>query len=223
MCENRHVDRRPSIVAVAGFSSNVGKTALACRLIESLPGWEAIKVTKGHYRSCGKDPETCCVSHLLSDTPLILTGRDANYAAGKDTARFWDSGAANVHWVIATKQQVADGVRDALGRVAPGCPGVVIEGTGFLTEVPADFVVMVARPDSAEVKQSARRVLGMSDALFVSGSSRGDGAAIEAIRVMLEERRVTSGLPPVVFEDEFGRLVGLVEARCVHCRTLTGS
>jgi molybdopterin-guanine dinucleotide biosynthesis protein len=201
------------IVAVGGFASNVGKTTLACRLIDAMPGWEAIKVTKGHYRSCGKDPETCCVSHLLTDAPLVLSGRDANYVPGKDTARYWDSGAANVHWVIATKQQVADGVREALGRVSASCPGVVIEGTGFVVDVPVDFVVMVARTDATDVKQSARRVVPMSDALFVSGPVEDRDRSVGTIRSMLDERSVACDLPSVVFEDEFDRLCGMISAQ----------
>ena len=49
--------KRPIIVAVSGLSSNTGKTTLVCELLERLPGWEAIKLTRGHYRSCGKDPK----------------------------------------------------------------------------------------------------------------------------------------------------------------------
>src|SRR5205823_9209615 len=92
--------KRPMIVAISGFSSNTGKTTLACELLKRLPGWEAIKLTRGHYRSCGKDPSGCCVSDLLRDEPLIRSGREANYEKGKDTGRFWDAGATNVHWVI---------------------------------------------------------------------------------------------------------------------------
>ncbi|HWP52632.1 MAG TPA: hypothetical protein VN476_00790, partial [Pyrinomonadaceae bacterium] len=55
----------PTIVAVSGLSSNTGKTTLVCELLRRLPGWEAIKLTRGHYRSCGKDPDGCCVSELL--------------------------------------------------------------------------------------------------------------------------------------------------------------
>src|SRR5919112_2606530 len=110
-----------TLVAVGGFSSEVGKTALVCELLRALPGWEAIKVTRGHYRSCGKDPHACCVSHLLGDEPLIRSGRRETYTPGKDTGRYWDAGAANVHWVIATDAQVEEGVRLALERVeAPG-------------------------------------------------------------------------------------------------------
>src|SRR5258705_11228758 len=81
---------RPAIVAISGFTSEVGKTTLLCELLRGLPGWEAIKMTRGHYRSCGKDPHSCCVSHLLSDEPVIRSGRDLTYTKGKDTGRYWD-------------------------------------------------------------------------------------------------------------------------------------
>src|SRR5260370_12921271 len=91
---------RPTIVAVSGLSSNTGKTTLMCDLLERLPGWEAIKLTRGHYRSCGKDPQACWVSDLLRDEPLIRSGREQNYETGKDTCRFLDVGAAHAHRVI---------------------------------------------------------------------------------------------------------------------------
>src|ERR1051325_6657561 len=91
---------RATIVSISGFSSEVGKTTTLCELLRLLPGWEAIKVTRGHYRSCGKDPQACCVSHLLSEEPVIRSGREQTYALGKDTGRYWEAGASNVHWLI---------------------------------------------------------------------------------------------------------------------------
>lgn len=38
---------RPLIVAVGGFTSEVGKTTLLCELLQAFPGWEAIKTTRG--------------------------------------------------------------------------------------------------------------------------------------------------------------------------------
>jgi molybdopterin-guanine dinucleotide biosynthesis protein len=125
------------------LSSNTGKTTLMCELLRRLPGQEAIKLTRGHYRSCGKDLLGCCVSDLLRDEPLIRSGREANYEAGKDTGRFWDAGAANVHWVIVGKDQVEDGVEQALSRV--NAAGVLVEGNSFLDYVAADFALMCAR------------------------------------------------------------------------------
>jgi molybdopterin-guanine dinucleotide biosynthesis protein len=157
---------RPTIVAVGGFTSNSGKTTLVCELLRALDGWEAIKTTRGHYRSCGRDPHACCVSHLLGAEPLVLSGRDATYAEGKDTGRYWDAGAANVHWVVTTDAQVGRGFETALARVRSA--GVIVEGNSFLEHAEADFVIMVARPDSLKIKTTAGRALPKTSALYVS-------------------------------------------------------
>ncbi len=169
------IAKRPTVVAVSGFSSNVGKTTLVCELLAQLPGWEAIKLTRGHYRSCGRDPAGCCVSDLLRDEPVIRSGREANYQAGKDTARFWDAGAANVHWVIVKEDQVQQGVKQALDRVEAA--GVVIEGNSFLEYVEADLTVMCARAAGGKVKTSARRALAKSDLLYLSSLDADDFTA----------------------------------------------
>ena len=63
---------RPLVIGIGGYTSDVGKTTLMCELLAAFPGWEAIKTTRGHYRSCGKDPHACCVSHLLAAQPSVL-------------------------------------------------------------------------------------------------------------------------------------------------------
>ncbi len=158
--------KRPAIIAVSGFSSEVGKTTLMCNLLRAFPGWEAIKVTRGHYRSCGKDPKSCCVSDLLSDEPVIHSGREGNYAPGKDTGRYWDAGAKNVHWVIVTDEQVERGIGQAVERVT--APGVFIEGNSILDFIKADFVLMVSRASGGKIKGSARRALSHSSAIYLS-------------------------------------------------------
>ncbi|HZE71515.1 MAG TPA: hypothetical protein VE135_18580 [Pyrinomonadaceae bacterium] len=157
---------RPIVVAISGFSSNVGKTTLMCELLRSLPGWEAIKLTRGHYRSCGRDPAGCCVSDLLRDEPVIRSGREANYQAGKDTGLFWEAGASNVHWVIVKDDQVEQGIKAALARVKSD--GVLIEGNSFLNYVTPELAVMCALSDGGKIKPSARAGLKQSDVLFLS-------------------------------------------------------
>ena len=147
----------PAIIGIGGFASNIGKTTLMCELLRLFPGWEAIKTTRGHYRSCGKDPHSCCVSHLLSDQPVIRSGREETYARGKDTGRYWEAGAANVHWVIATEEQVGQGIHDALERV--NSEGVFIEGNSFSEFVDVDLMIMVARAAGAQIKKSARQAI----------------------------------------------------------------
>ena len=176
---------KPAIVAVSGLSSNTGKTTLVCDLLARLPGWEAIKITRGHYRSCGKDPSGCCVSELLRDEPLIRSGRAANYEKGKDTGRFWEAGAANVHWVIVGEEQVEAGINEALSRVES--KGVIVEGNSFLDYVTANFAISCARAGENKLKSSARRTLERADAVYLSTID--DTDAVMARRQFDEWRR----------------------------------
>ena len=161
--------QRPITVAIGGFTSEVGKTTLMCQLLAALPEWEAIKTTRGHYRSCGKDPHACCVSHLLTDEPVIRSGRRETHSPGKDTGRYWEAGAANVHWLIVTEEQVEEGIKRALDRVSASA--VLIEGNSFTEFVPVDFMLMVARADGEKIKASARRALPRASCLYLSGPS----------------------------------------------------
>jgi molybdopterin-guanine dinucleotide biosynthesis protein len=203
-----------TVIAVGGFSSEVGKTTLVCELLRALPGWEAIKMTRGHYRSCGKDPHACCVSHLLGDEPLVRSGRAETYAPGKDTGRYWDAGAANVHWVIVTDGQVEEGLRMALGRV--NAPGVLIEGNSFLESVEVDCALMVARAAGGKIKPSARRALRKSSALYLFDNTEGLGDERERFAQWLRaaaDKELIEALPVYTREE----LPSLVERiRAIH-------
>ena len=213
------MNHQPQIVAVSGFSSNVGKTTLVCELLRQLPGWEAIKLTRGHYRSCGRDPAGCCVSDLLRDEPVVRSGREANYEAGKDTGRFWDSGASNVHWVIVKDGQVEQGINEALSRVEAA--GVIVEGNSFLEYVTADLAIMCARAEGGKIKPSARRVLASTDFLYLSTL----GATSVTAKRQFEEFSAAltigldlDGLPIVTGED-----VPLLLSRIYRWQKLAGS
>src|SRR4051794_24629886 len=148
---------RPLIIGVGGFTSNVGKTTLMCELLSAFPGWEAIKTTRGHYRSCGKDASKCCVSHLLAEEPLVRSGRTDTYETGKDTGKYWDAGASNVHWLIATENQIGNGIAEAVSRVRS--EGVFVEGNSFSQFMQPDYFVMVRRRAIGTIKRSAKDVM----------------------------------------------------------------
>jgi len=183
---------KPTTIAVGGFTSNSGKTTLVCELLRALRGWEAIKMSRGHYRSCGKDPRACCISPLLGDEPVVRSGWDETYAPGKDTGRYWEAGAANVHWAIVTDRQVEGGVRAALARVKS--QGVLIEGNSFLRFVEADFSLIVARPDVLKIKPSARRALAKASAIYLSDVEEGIDASV---RLRFDEWQRQAGLDEI--------------------------
>lgn len=212
---------RPVIIAVSGFSSEVGKTTLMCDLLRAFPGWEAIKVTRGHYRSCGRDPHACCVSDLLSDEPVIRSGRDQNYALGKDTGRFWDAGAANVHWVIVTDDQVERGIRQAVERVK--ATGVFIEGNSILDFIKADFVLMVSRASGGKIKGSARQALTYSSAIYLSNITEEATNEREKFALWRKQSGMDAliGDLPIYTRDDLARLIALVEKLEANSRIAT--
>ena len=111
----------------------------------------------------------------------VLVGREETYEAGKDTGRYWDSGASNVHWLIATDSQIEKGMREALARVKS--PGVFVEGNSFSQFVNTDYFVMVRRPGDDKIKTSARRALNNANTIYVSESDL--SSLIEDIRSAL--------------------------------------
>jgi hypothetical protein len=144
---------------------------------------------------------------LLGDQPVVRSGRDETYAAGKDTGRFWDAGASNVHWVIVTDGQVEQGIRTALARVKSG--RVLIEGTSLLKFIKADFVVMVSRsdqPSRMKIKPSARRALaeGLVDAIYLSGED-GGSAFNDPLPPELD------GAAPIFTNRTLPQLIGRIE------------
>ena|SRR5687767_2499687 len=168
------------IVTVSGTCSEVGKTTLVCELLARLPGWAAIKVTRGHYRSCGRDPDTCCVSGLLGDEPRVFSDRADTDVEAKDTGRYWAAGAADVRWVVVARGQEAEGIARALAELGDH-PGVVVEGNRVVESMEPDLAVMVALPEQKEIKVSARRIVGRMDGLYVpewNGEASRDPAAL---------------------------------------------
>lgn len=175
---------RPFVIGIGGYTSDVGKTTLMCELLAAFPGWEAIKTTRGHYRSCGKDPHSCCVSHLLKAEPVVRSGREATYERGKDTGRYWDAGASNVHWMITTDDQVEPGIREALSRVK--AEGVFVEGNSFARFVDVDFFVMVRRAGEQKIKKSAKEVLSQANVTYVFDEQE-LASVIDQVRAVVEK------------------------------------
>ena len=121
---------------------------------------------------------------------------------GKDTGRFWDAGASNVHWVIVQDDQVERGISEALARVETG--GVIVEGNSFLEYVTAELTIMCARSEGGKIKASARSALAKSDFLYLSSLDTCAAASKRQFARFCEELSLPlelSSLPIVTRED----------------------
>ena len=149
------------IICVAGASSGVGKTTVACGMLRHLPGWAALKVTRSHRRGPCPHRKGCNVCATLQQPYRLLEMAPGKDVAGKDTWRLREAGASRVFWLIARPEAVQRGLKKAL-RKLKSAHGVVIEGNSAVPLVDADLVVMVKRR-GGELAPSARAAAAYAD------------------------------------------------------------
>lgn len=169
-------------------------------------------MTRGHYRSCGKDPHACCVSDLLGDQPLIRSGFQQTYSSDKDTGRYWEAGARNVHWVVVTDGQVERGIKLALERVKGA--GVLIEGNSFLRFIDVDFAILVTRAvpraTAAKIKGSTRWAFEKASAFYLFDQTETvDYTSIDQLKARFRQL-VLSKERPVYTSADMGKLLTAV-------------
>jgi molybdopterin-guanine dinucleotide biosynthesis protein len=149
------------IICVAGASSGVGKTTVACGMLRHLPGWAALKVTRSHRHGPCPHRKGCNVCATLQQPYRLLEMAPGKDVPGKDTWRLREAGASRVLWLIARPEAVQRGLKDAL-RKLKSAPGVVVEGNSAVPLVGADLVVMVKRR-GGDLSPSARAAAPYAD------------------------------------------------------------
>ena len=137
---------KPLIIGIGGGHSGAGKTFIACKILERLKGWGAIKYTNTPLYSSITDN-----SNILSEE-------------GKDTKRFLDSGAEKVLWVQATSPESEETLLMA-AEMLSHLQGIVVEGNSAIEALSPDIVIFVSG-DIAKFKKSADRILQRADILL---------------------------------------------------------
>jgi hypothetical protein len=139
----------PRIIGIGGGGRGVGKTTIACRILESFRGWGAIKYTKTSFYTS------------ITDDPDILMRE------GKDTRRFIDSGAEKVIWVQSPFSELGETLPLAVGMLA-SLEGFVAEGNSLIEMLKPDIVIFASGADG-EIKSGAKRILQISDIIIFGG------------------------------------------------------
>ena len=137
---------KPFLVGIGGSHSGSGKTTLACRLLERLGNWGAIKYTPTQiYSSVTDDAEG------LEQTD-------------KDTSLMLRAGAAGALWVQSTPEDINETLQVALDRLSE-LEGIVVEGNSAIEVLKPDIVIFIAG-EPERFKQNAETVLQMADVVI---------------------------------------------------------
>jgi len=142
-------------IVISGSRSNIGKTLLAEKILHSLRGWSALKVTVKKRTGCPRRLNCGVCSSLKGDFDLV-TDKNIIGKEGTDTARLRNAGAKKVAWLKAKPKGLKRGLRTALS-VLKNSKGVVIEGTSVLKFIKPDFTIFLksrARPLRRGVKRA---------------------------------------------------------------------
>lgn len=128
-------------IVISGGKSGVGKTYLAQRLLGSLEGWSALKVTVNKDGGC-PNGKNCGVCGEIKKSFYIIKDKNIINQTGKDTARLKEAGAKEVIWLKARPEGLRGGLKKAFSEFS-GCSGIVIEGTSVLKFFKPDLNIHV--------------------------------------------------------------------------------
>lgn len=144
------------ILSVGGCSSGVGKTTLIRRLLETLPGWGALKTSLGRNTRPAPGPGW-----------EIVTDRSTLDDPGSDTDLYRRAGAARVIWLRSRREALGEAVPRCLPRMR-GLPGIVIEGNSHVPHSSPDRLILVARAGLEEIKPTAGPLLARANLVVVN-------------------------------------------------------
>jgi molybdopterin-guanine dinucleotide biosynthesis protein A len=166
------------MLMVGSAGANVGKTELACALLNKFSknhNIVGIKVTavKDKDGQCPRGGEGCGVCSSLEGSFCIT--EETNRSSGKDTARLLAAGADRVFWMRVLKQHLVEGTTallDVIGSEAIS----ICESNSLRQAVEPGLFLMVGNKDSAAWKKTAQQVRKYADSIVVSDGSGFDPA-----------------------------------------------
>ncbi len=156
-------------IIIAGSASGCGKTTLAVRLLETLPGWAAIKVSPSDLYA------------VVVDDPAIIN------EPGKDTALMKAAGATHVVWVQASMPELKESLPIAMNMTGD-VPGIIIEGNAAADAVEPDTLIFVLGADLS-IKPGAERLLAKADIIVVNADEMPE-AAEELLQRLNQKARI---------------------------------
>ncbi len=162
--------KAPYMLMIGSAGRNIGKTELACSIIEKFRDKHQIigaKVTTIHESDgkCPRGGDGCGVCSSVEGEYCIT--EETNAGGDKDTGRLLAAGAQKVYWLRVFEEHMAEGA-DALLSLIPEEALVVCESNSLRSFIEPGCFLMVRPKGSEAIKESARAVIGHVDRFAVS-------------------------------------------------------
>lgn len=180
--------RFDSMLMIGSSGSNVGKTELACRLLQRFSRTREIigvKVTTiaSMDQPCPRGGQGCGVCSAMEGEYRITEETDCD--SGKDTGRLLAAGATKVYWLRVMRRHVHQGWA-ALAEIVGHDAVVICESNSLRQVVQPGLFLIVESSDREPWKASARRVRRDADGIV---ASNGDGFDLDLERIQLAGAR----------------------------------
>lgn len=162
----------PQMLMIGAANRNVGKTELACRLIERLAGEGSvygvkITVIRDESGGCPRGGEGCGVCTSLFE-PYEITS-ESQRDTGKDTSRMLAAGADEVLWLRVHIAELEKGVAALRERVPANVPVICESNTARNAIEPGLFLIINKAGEEPE-KEHCVKLSPLSDRqLFFHG------------------------------------------------------
>ncbi len=162
----------PHMLMIGSAGRNVGKTELACNLIQTFRHQAEIvgvKVTTIHERGgeCPRGGEGCGVCSTLEEKYCIT--EEQNAQTDKDTSRLLAAGARKVFWLRVIREHLEEGLAALMKRIPPDMVSICESNSLRLVAEPGVFLVVRDETSSA-IKPSCAEVIRLADRIVLSGA-----------------------------------------------------
>ena len=163
--EEPFVRLAPTMILVGSTARNLGKTALAARLIETLRPREkvvGVKVTtiRDRGEECPRGGDGCSLCSALTGDYEIWEETDPD--GRKDTSQLLKAGAARVFWLKVMRGALAEGLDALMTRIDREAV-IVAESNSLRKVVRPNLFLMLKGSDRDPVKPTAREVMPLVD------------------------------------------------------------
>jgi len=168
------------ILSVVAPHSGSGKTTFVLHLLQHTSGVGTLKISPAiDWPDADSPAGTFVGQDFYLEDPAQLNRK------GKDTARYFQTGAVRVERLRHRRGGLAAGLEAALKRYPPGAP-VVVESSSAASLLEPVGVVLVVRAPLREMKPATEAILPRVTDLLVNASDQ-QGLATAARRALLHD------------------------------------